>query len=133
MLERSISRRLPVRHFIDTLYAPLPIAHLTTDDTIVCRCEAVSLKTIRQAIARGAIGPNRVKTFTRCGMGACQGRQCGIALTRIVAQELDQRVEDIGALRIRPPLKPTLIADYLGIHSTDTTMSSPSVTRLPAG
>ena len=114
-LERSIRRRLPARHFIDTLYPPLPVDHLATGDTIVCRCEAITLDTIRRAIVQGAVGPNRVKTFTRCGMGACQGRQCGTQLTRIVAQSTGRPVDAIGALRIRPPLKPTLIADYLGM------------------
>lgn len=118
-LERSISRRLPARHFVDALYPPLPVEHLATDDTIVCRCEALTLKTIHRAIAQGAIGPNRVKTFTRCGMGACQGRQCGTPLSRILAKATGRPVDAIGALRIRPPLKPTLIADYLDMDITN--------------
>jgi bacterioferritin-associated ferredoxin len=120
LLERGISRRLPARRFVDTLYPPLPVDHLATADTIVCRCEAITLGTIRSAIAQGAVGPNRVKTFTRCGMGACQGRQCSTQLTRIVAQETGRPAGAIGALRIRPPLKPTLIADYLGVALTHT-------------
>ncbi|MFT4726255.1 MAG: NADPH-dependent 2,4-dienoyl-CoA reductase/sulfur reductase-like enzyme [Granulosicoccus sp.] len=125
-LERDISRRLPARHFIDTLYPPLPVDYIATADTIVCRCEAITLGTIRSAIAQGAVGPNRVKTFTRCGMGACQGRQCSTQLTRIVAQETGRPAGVVGALRIRPPLKPTLIADYLNmpltvIQNVDTT------------
>jgi len=114
-LIRSINRRLPARSFVDTLYPPLPVDHLATADTIVCRCEAITLETIRNAITQGATGPNRVKTFTRCGMGACQGRQCGTQLTRILAQATGRPVNTIGALRIRPPLKPTLVADYLGM------------------
>lgn len=124
-LKRTINRRLPARRFIDTLYAPLPVNRLATSDTTICRCESVSLDTIRQAIAQGATGPNRVKTFTRCGMGACQGRQCGTTLTRIIAQETDQSLDTIGALRIRPPLKPTLIADYL---RTDITNNQSEIT-----
>ncbi|MFT6874019.1 MAG: NADPH-dependent 2,4-dienoyl-CoA reductase/sulfur reductase-like enzyme [Granulosicoccus sp.] len=120
LLERGIRRRLPARLFIDTLYPPLPIDHLATADTIVCRCEAITLGTIRSAIAQGAVGPNRVKTFTRCGMGACQGRQCSTQLTRIVAQETGKPAGVVGALRIRPPLKPTLIADYLSLALTNT-------------
>lgn len=112
--ERRIRRRMPARHFVDELYRPLPVDHLATDDTIVCRCESISLKSIRNAIAIGASGPNRIKLFTRCGMGACQGRQCGIALTRIIAGETGRSCDEIGALRIRPPLKPTLIGDYTG-------------------
>ena len=85
------------------------------DGTVVCRCEAVTLKEVRRAVAAGATGPNRVKTFTRCGMGACQGRFCSNALTRILAETTGASPAEVGALRIRPPLKPVAIADYLGI------------------
>ena len=95
------------------LYPPLPVDHLATDGTKVCRCEAITLATIRAAIAQGANGPNRVKTFNRCGMRAYQGRQCSTNLTRIIAQVTEQSADSIGALRIRPPPKPTLIADHL--------------------
>lgn len=118
-LERGISRQLPARHFVDALYPPLPVEYFATTDTIVCRCEAITLNTIHRAIAQGAIGPNRVKTFTRCGMGACQGRQCSSQLTRIVAKATGRSADIIGALRIRPPLKPTLIADYLGMDTSN--------------
>ncbi len=116
-LKKQIARRAPARAFVDQLYAPLPVAALAgeevEDDTIVCRCEAVTLARVNNAIRDGATGPNRVKTFTRCGMGACQGRMCGNALTRIVAAETELTPNDSGALRVRPPLKPTLISDYL--------------------
>ena len=112
-LRRAIARRLPARRLVDRLYPALPIGRHATPGTIVCRCEAVTLETIERAIAAGAIGANRVKTFTRCGMGACQGRGCSNALTRIVAERLGIEPDVAGALRVRPPLKPTLIGDYL--------------------
>jgi NADPH-dependent 2,4-dienoyl-CoA reductase/sulfur reductase-like enzyme len=63
------------RHFIlrDELRA------LADDDTIVCRCEDVTM---------GALNPcqdvREMRLMTRCGMGPCQGRICGtvIAETR---------------------------------------------------
>ncbi len=115
-LTRRIARPAAARAFVDRLYPPLPVTALAggaDSDVPVCRCEAVSLARIRAAIRDGATGPNRVKTFTRCGMGACQGRMCGNALTRIVAEQTGKAPDDSGALRVRPPLKPTLIADYL--------------------
>jgi len=116
-LGKLIARRAPARAFVDRLFAPLPVTALAgaelADDALVCRCEAVSLARVHAVIADGATGPNRVKTFTRCGMGACQGRMCGNALTRIVAAATGSTPDDTGALRIRPPLKPTLISDYL--------------------
>ena len=51
---------------------------LAKDDTLVCRCEDVALGAIRRhADARSA------RLATRCGMGACQGRICGAALTEL--------------------------------------------------
>lgn len=117
-LRDRIKRRIPARDYIDRLYAPLPVTALVpeaeADSTLVCRCEAVTLVRVTDALCDGAIGPNRVKTFTRCGMGACQGRMCGNALTRIVAETTQTPPQEVGALRIRAPLKPTLISDYLG-------------------
>lgn len=113
-LRSHLARRQPARAFVDHLYPALPIERHATADTIVCRCEAVSLAQIAEAIAAGAVGANRVKTFTRCGMGACQGRTCSNALTRIIAGRLGVSPQDAGALRVRAPLKPVLIGDYLG-------------------
>jgi hypothetical protein len=56
-------------------------------------------------------------------MGACQGRICGNPLTRIVAEVTQSTPQDAGALRIRPPLKPTLISDYLEPAPKDEPMS----------
>ncbi|MDN5795189.1 MAG: FAD-dependent oxidoreductase [Intrasporangium sp.] len=49
-------------------------------DTIVCRCEEVTLGAVRAAIdERGARDARQVKQLTRTGMGWCQGRVCGYA------------------------------------------------------
>jgi NADPH-dependent 2,4-dienoyl-CoA reductase/sulfur reductase-like enzyme len=113
-LRRRIAGGRPARRFLDGLFAPLPVLAHAGDDTLVCRCEAVTLGEIRAAMASGATGPNRVKTFTRCGMGACQGRQCSNPLTRILAAGTGADPDALGALRIRPPLVPVTIADFLG-------------------
>ncbi|MFP4362072.1 MAG: (2Fe-2S)-binding protein, partial [Alphaproteobacteria bacterium] len=101
------------RRFLDRLYAPTLGAAVPADDTIVCRCEAVTAGAIRAAIRAGAAGPNRVKAFTRCGMGPCQGRLCGLTLTRLVAAETGRAPEAVGALGVRPPLKPVLLGDLV--------------------
>ena len=61
---------------------------------------------IRAATAMGCKGANEVKYATRCGMGPCQGRQCGLTVSRIIAHTSGRSMEDVGALRIRPPVKP---------------------------
>ena len=107
------ARQQRARAFLDRLYAPVPLQNHLTDDTPICRCEGVTAAAVRQAVEQGAGGPNRVKTFTRCGMGPCQGRFCGPSLVRLIATETGQPPDETGALRIRPPLKPILLGDYL--------------------
>ncbi len=107
------TRWLNARRFLDRVYAPQPLECHLTDETTLCRCEGVTVGAIRAAIDQGAVGPNRVKTFTRCGMGACQGRMCGPSLVRLMASVTGTPPDEIGALRIRPPLKPILLGDYL--------------------
>ncbi|WP_420349427.1 FAD-dependent oxidoreductase [Pelagibius sp.] len=107
------ARQARARRFLDRFYAPVPLESHIDEMTPVCRCEGVTLGTIRAAVAQGADGPNRVKTFTRCGMGPCQGRFCGPSLVRVIAAETGRAPAEIGALRIRPPLKPILLGDYL--------------------
>ena len=109
------------RHFVDTLYAPRPVSAFATDDTVLCRCEAVTYGAVRRAVELGATGPNRVKTATRCGMGPCQGRICGANLTRLLAAETGRAPGEVGALRIRPPLKPLLLSDYAALATADGT------------
>jgi len=82
-----------------------------TDDTIVCRCEAVTVGTLR-GVARdmGAIELNRGKAFSRVGMGRCQGRYCGHAAAEIIAAASGLPVEAVGRLRGQAPVKPLPIA-----------------------
>ena len=110
------ARRLHARRLLDRLYAPVPLDRHLTDDTVICRCEGVTVGAIRAAIDLGADGPNRVKTSTRCGMGPCQGRMCGPSLVRLMASETGMPPDEIGALRVRPPLKPILLGDYLELE-----------------
>ncbi|MGI5341112.1 FAD-dependent oxidoreductase [Streptomyces sp. CA-181903] len=57
-----------------------------TDDTEVCRCEEVTAGRVREAVAGlGAHDARTVKLFTRAGMGWCQGRVCGTAVTCLAA------------------------------------------------
>lgn len=74
----------------------------------VCRCESVTAGEIRKAIGQ-ALGPvevNRVKAITRCGMGRCQGRFCGLALAEITAAASGQPIQAVGRLRAQAPVKP---------------------------
>ena len=74
--------------------------------TVLCRCEEVPLARIMKAIDLGLSDLNEIKRFTRAGMGRCQGRMCGPALQEIVSQSLGVEPDKIGALSVRPPIKP---------------------------
>ncbi|MCC7427771.1 MAG: FAD-dependent oxidoreductase [Alphaproteobacteria bacterium] len=79
------------------------------DETIVCRCENVTVGAVRGAVldARGGERElNRVKAAVRCGMGRCQGRFCGNAAAEIVAAALGDAQAEPGRLRAQPPVKP---------------------------
>jgi D-hydroxyproline dehydrogenase subunit alpha len=58
------------------LRVPPELWRLAGDDTIICRCENVTLAALRDALAAGHLAPNTVKRVTRAGMGWCGGRTC---------------------------------------------------------
>ena len=78
---------------------------------IVCRCEEVTAGELRRLVRAGCEGPNQMKAFTRCGMGPCQGRQCAVTVSELIAAERGVPVEQVGHLRIRPPLKPITLGE----------------------
>jgi NADPH-dependent 2,4-dienoyl-CoA reductase/sulfur reductase-like enzyme len=72
---------------------------LPPDDTLLCRCEDVTLGEVRtHAEWRDA------KLHTRCGMGACQGRICGTAAGTYFGWQTAQP---------RPPFHPAQIGTLM--------------------
>jgi hypothetical protein len=72
---------------------------LADDDTVLCRCEDVTLGRVRKHD-----GWRSAKLQTRCGMGLCQGRVCGAASQVVLGWGMDS---------IRPPVFPALVASLL--------------------
>jgi bacterioferritin-associated ferredoxin len=105
-LRRALARQLAIRPFLDVMYRPPRWIVQPADDTIVCRCEEVTAGRVREMARLGCVGPNQTKFFSRCGMGPCQGRVCGTVVTQMLAAELGKTPGEIGAYRIRAPLKP---------------------------
>src|SRR5437016_5246157 len=52
----------------------------------VCFCEDVTPQDIAQAIAEGFDHSETLKRYTTAGMGPCQGKMCGQAVTEVCAQ-----------------------------------------------
>jgi len=112
-----LARQRRIRPFLDALYRPPEWLAEPADDTIVCRCEEVTAGRIREMARLGCQGPNQTKFFSRCGMGPCQGRTCGTAVTQLLASTLASTPEAVGAYRIRAPLKPVPLASIAGMAS----------------
>ncbi|HEY0526334.1 MAG TPA: NAD(P)/FAD-dependent oxidoreductase [Stellaceae bacterium] len=109
-----------VRPFLDRLYRPRRSMRVPADDaTIVCRCEETTAGAVREAVRLGALGPNQLKAYTRCGMGACQGRLCGPVVSELIAAERGVSVAKVGHYRPRPPLKPVTLGEIAALESVD--------------
>lgn len=83
---RSLARTFELRDELRTL---------GQSDTVVCRCEDVTLEQIGTCLSA-----REAKLRTRAGMGSCQGRVCGPALAFIRGFSADS---------VRPPLEPVAV------------------------
>jgi NADPH-dependent 2,4-dienoyl-CoA reductase/sulfur reductase-like enzyme len=105
---------------------PARFAASLPDETIVCRCEAITAGELRCVVhATGAKEANRAKAFSRVGMGRCQGRYCGHAGAEIIAAAACVPLSDVGRLRGQAPVKPLPVAlteaasDRISDHTSD--------------
>ncbi|MCC7048954.1 MAG: FAD-dependent oxidoreductase [Alphaproteobacteria bacterium] len=107
-IDASLARLARFRRGLERAFPfPEAMARAIADDTVVCRCEAVTAGEARKWMRElGACELNRVKAFSRVGMGRCQGRVCGTPVAEIVAQECGLSLEEAGRLRGQPPIKP---------------------------
>jgi NADPH-dependent 2,4-dienoyl-CoA reductase/sulfur reductase-like enzyme len=107
-LDQALARQARFRAALEAAY-PYPdhLIGAIPDDEILCRCEGVTAGALRDAVrGKAAAEVNRVKAFTRIGMGRCQGRVCGHAAAELVARELGRSPAEAGRLRGQPPVKP---------------------------
>lgn len=90
---------------------PAHFAASLPDETIVCRCEAVTAGELRRVVREtGAKEANRAKAFSRVGMGRCQGRFCAHAGAEVIAAEARVPLASVGRLRGQAPVKPLPMA-----------------------
>ena len=115
-LRKKLKGLLRLRPMLDELYPPRAEIFAPTDDTIVCRCEELTAGDVRKAAAMGQPGPNQLKSYTRAGMGPCQGRQCGYTVAHILATQQKRPVAEVGFYRIRPPLKPLTLGELASLN-----------------
>jgi NADPH-dependent 2,4-dienoyl-CoA reductase/sulfur reductase-like enzyme len=127
-LKKHIASARQFQRLLATLYPPYYAQTNVADSTIVCRCEQVVAADIRRCVKAGCTGPNQTKSYTRCGMGPCQGRMCGLTITDIIAKETALPEDTVGSFRIRSPIKPVTLAELASLAG-DATNGSPATSR----
>jgi len=120
-LRGELEKHRAVRPFLDAVYAPPGEILSPADATLVCRCEEVTAGDIRRYARIGCVGPNQTKAFGRCGMGPCQGRICGLPVTEILARENNLPHDEVGAYRIRAPIKPISLGEIASLDLAEET------------
>lgn len=86
---------------------------LATDDTLICRCEGVTLAGLRAALEADGTSIGTAKRSTRLGMGACQGRYCAPIAAAMIARRDGRPLDEYSLFAPRPPIKPIRIDDIL--------------------
>jgi len=83
------------------------------ENTMICRCEDITLAEISECIAEGYHTIDDIKRVTRAGMGPCQGRTC----RSLIAQELSRHykipMEEVVMPTFRPPIKPVKLGSFV--------------------
>ncbi len=116
---RTLAKYTGARAFLDAYYRPQRNLRIPRGKTIVCRCEEVTAEEIAGMVALGCEGPNQMKSFTRCGMGPCQGRLCGLTVTELIASERGVSPAAVGYYRLRPPVKPIALAELASLPASE--------------
>lgn len=118
---RTAKRKLAsfgrLRRFLDAQFLPAKAFSKISDDTQICRCEAVSAGEVRRIAALGCSGVNQARSFTRAGMGPCMGRQCGSSLAIVLAGAQSKPVSAMGHYSVRLPVKPVTVGDLCGLEA----------------
>ena len=113
-------RQAAIRPFLDSLFKPPDDWRVPKEDhTIVCRCEALTKADVDTAIALGVSGPNQLKSYCRAGMGRCQGRMCALTIQKMIHNHNGGSEEEIGHLRIRPPIRPLTVGELAALAHED--------------
>ena len=107
------------RRFLDRMFRPARRFRLPRGETLVCRCEEVTARQVRDAAALERVGPNQLKAYLRCGMGPCQGRLCGLTVTEILADTHGRSPDEVGYYRLRPPVKPITVGELASLPKTE--------------
>ena len=102
---RLIRRRLTASNdgYADTPPAEL---HVLTPDTVICRCEDVTVQDMTERIFAGSIEPAPMIAETRAAMGMCQGRNCASLVAAVISCHTGIAIDRVTPITPRPPVVP---------------------------
>jgi len=114
-VRRAMAAVVRAKRFQSALWtlfrAPRIVDQLAEPDTILCRCEEVSVATVHAAVVDGKTATaGAVKRLTRAGMGRCQGRYCGALVVELVARHSGTGIDEFCYFAPRMPFKPVPVA-----------------------
>ncbi|MFO0633428.1 MAG: (2Fe-2S)-binding protein [Nannocystaceae bacterium] len=86
-----------------------------TQRVFVCRCEDVTVAEIQHAIALGLGSVEEIKRYTGLGTGPCQGKECMVALVRLLLAERAVTPDAVQPFTARPPAEPVTLAELASV------------------
>ena len=109
-------QKMAIRPFLDHAFRPADDWLVPTDDNaIICRCESLTKADITKALTLSVSGPNQLKSFSRAGMGRCQGRMCGLTVQKMISDHNNQSEDKTGYYRLRPPIRPLTVGELAAL------------------
>ncbi len=97
----------------------LGLLDLMDDETLICHCEGVRLRQLREAINQGARDLYGLKLRTRLGMGYCQGRYCMPNAAAWLSVQMGLPVPQLGMISIRPPIFPVRLKNIAELEAQE--------------
>ena len=82
------------------------------NQTVICRCEDVSLEEVTKAIDEGYTSLEEIKRLLRCGMGPCQGRTCLMLIAQVLSRKTGKPIREMKFPTVRPPVRPVPLAVF---------------------
>ncbi len=112
-LQRGVRRH---RRFAAAMHRAHPVpqrwAEWLTDETMLCRCEEVTVGAVAEVRdVLGAGDARTAKMLARPGMGRCQGRVCGFATAKLTACGRSLETTDLAPLAKRPFTAPVSLGE----------------------
>jgi NADPH-dependent 2,4-dienoyl-CoA reductase/sulfur reductase-like enzyme len=106
--------------WMDLHFAPRDgLWDIVRPDTIICRCEDVSEADISKALIGDPVDTGTVKSFTRAGMGLCQGRICNPYIVEYLRHTRNFAPSRLGlSWSVRPPVRPVPIDSWMSLYGT---------------